>query len=461
MSTSKLNSIIFSVKIIDDDDYGNHRGDDDIDESELYATNEEAPQIVGVIDERAPEVMMKQEYMDSGKWKTLGSSDKSKLSKSKNLRARSRSEDASPPRRVRSPERSRKLSNDNSPPRRRRKPSDESPPRRNNDNRPSRREPSPDASPPRRSRKPDDDSSPPRRPARPERQRRSSDASPPRRERRSPEMPRKRKDSSDASPPRRSRISPEIKRERRGSDNSPPRRSRQTESSSRQRRSRWSPEVKREPESPPRSSRMTKTLDGKASGLQDAKTLKRENDEFKARQDKQFHEMRPEMSGRDADIVIRDRRGRNKEFEGDVETERQKAEAEEARKKVYDRWGKGLKQIDDLEKRFQEHMHEASKPLARAADDSDLQEHLRNQERLDDPMLEYMRKKKDEDSKKKGVQVKPKYLGQFPDNRFNIRPGYRWDGVDRSNGFEKKYFNMISSKKSLEEEAYRYSTEDM
>lgn len=206
---------------------------------------------------------------------------------------------------------------------------------------------------------------------------------------------------------------------------------------------------------------MTKTLDGKASGLQDAKTLKRENDEFKARQEKQFREMRPEMSGRNADIVIRDRRGRNKEFEGDVETERRKAEAEEARKKEYDRWGKGLKQIDDLEKRYQEHMHEASKPLARAADDQDLQDHLRNQERLDDPMLEYMRKKKQEDSRKRGVQEMPKYVGQFPDNRFNIRPGHRWDGVDRSNGFEKKYFNMVSSKKSMEEEAYRYSTEDM
>lgn len=206
---------------------------------------------------------------------------------------------------------------------------------------------------------------------------------------------------------------------------------------------------------------MTKTLDGKVSGLQDAKTLKRENDAFKERQEKMFREMRPEMSGRDAEIVIRDRRGRNKGFEQDVEGDRRKAEVEEARKKEYDRWGKGLKQIEDLERRYEEHMHEANKPLARMADDQDLQDHLRNQERLDDPMLEYMRKKKDDENKKKGVEEKPKYLGQFPDNRFNIRPGYRWDGVDRSNGYEKKYFGMINSKKSLEEEAYRYSTEDM
>ncbi|CRL01393.1 CLUMA_CG014515, isoform A [Clunio marinus] len=436
------------VKIIDDDDFGFNQDDNQIDESELFALNEEAPQIVGIIDERAPEVLMKQEYQDSGKWKKIGNSNaKSSKESSKSNKKQKHSEDESSPNQPKKEKVKRKYSSDESPPRRtndeksgrnRRNSSNESPPRKLN-----RRSQSSDNSPPRRS----DKSS--------RKRKKSSDVSP----------PRKRRTSSDNSPPR--RIKTEMKKERRDStDNSPLRRQRnRSVSPFRQSRSRWSHDVKKEPKSPtnspPRSSRMTKTLDGKVSGLQDAKTLKRENDAFKERQEKLFREMKPEMSGRNADIVIRDRRGRNKELELDIESERKKSEAEAVRKKAYDRWGKGLKQIEDQEKRLQEFMHEASKPLARSADDQDLQDHLRDQERLDDPMLEYMRRKKQDKNKKKGVEEKPKYQGQFLDNRFNIRPGYRWDGVDRSNGYEKKYFNMVNSKKSMEEEAYRYSTEDM
>lgn len=46
-------------------------------------------------------------------------------------------------------------------------------------------------------------------------------------------------------------------------------------------------------------------------------------------------------------------------------------------------------------------------------------------------------------------------------NRFGVPPGHRWDGVDRSNGYENRWFTKENAKKAVEEEIYKWSTEDM
>ena len=133
------------------------------------------------------------------------------------------------------------------------------------------------------------------------------------------------------------------------------------------------------------------------------------------------------------------------------------------------RWGKGLKQIEEKQKRLAEEEYEMSKPLARYKDDEDLDAHLREQELVDDPMLEYFRQRKKENDHRQQFEETgeiwaiPKYECKVPPpaNRFNIWPGYRWDGVDRSNHWEQKILAKKAEKNAAQEEAYKYSSIDM
>lgn len=45
--------------------------------------------------------------------------------------------------------------------------------------------------------------------------------------------------------------------------------------------------------------------------------------------------------------------------------------------------------------------------------------------------------------------------------RFNIRPGYRWDGVDRGNGWEDKIVAKAVDSRYKADLAYQWATADM
>ncbi|VEN50010.1 unnamed protein product [Callosobruchus maculatus] len=248
--------------------------------------------------------------------------------------------------------------------------------------------------------------------------------------------PRSRSKDRDSSPPR-NKKNLDNYRER---DVSPPRRKHKDSSEDR----RKGPE------------KMERTMSGKKAGLQSAKNLVEEIKNLQAREDAMFKNMSDDVLGVNAATIVR-----KKKKEEDPEEIARKLQREQELKQKYDRWGKGLKQVQDETARISDAVHEMNKPLARYADDTDLERLLKEQEREGDPMLDYIRKKKRKKNIEAGVPEKPMYMGEFMPNRFGIRPGYRWDGVDRSNGYEKRWFEIQNKKKALQEEAHKWSTEDI
>ncbi|KAL1840584.1 hypothetical protein VTJ49DRAFT_316 [Mycothermus thermophilus] len=103
-------------------------------------------------------------------------------------------------------------------------------------------------------------------------------------------------------------------------------------------------------------------------------------------------------------------------------------------------------------------------PLARGKDDVELNEELKQQGRWHDPMAEFL----GTDSgggggrkKRKGVKgQRPVYKGAAPPNRYGIRPGYRWDGVDRGNGFEAERFRALNRREMAKGLEYAWAMDE-
>ncbi|WWC69326.1 uncharacterized protein I206_103264 [Kwoniella pini CBS 10737] len=138
--------------------------------------------------------------------------------------------------------------------------------------------------------------------------------------------------------------------------------------------------------------------------------------------------------------------------------EEEKRQEEEAKRKELERkeWTKGLvqRQARDSRRKEEKEMGER-KNVGVSRDDIRMNREMQEVDRWNDPAAEFLTKKK-----KKGPR-RPKYEGPFAPNRFGIPPGFRWDGVDRSNGFEKKYFQAQNSAVRKEYEKNQWSVEDM
>ncbi|KAI3719010.1 hypothetical protein L6452_19897 [Arctium lappa] len=212
------------------------------------------------------------------------------------------------------------------------------------------------------------------------------------------------------------------------------------------------------------------------TGLVSGKDIKEEIAKTKKEDWLRFRNMDPSISGRDAEGVRRDKRTGERLSKDQIKLLQKQ---EEKPKEIKLEWGKGLAQKREAEAKLQELELEKDKPFARTRDDPDLDNMLKDRVRWGDPMAHLVKKKsyevslpdmgEDERMKESGFVIPQEVPNhswlkrglEAAPNRYGIRPGRHWDGVDRSNGFEKQMFNRQNEKQATEREAYLWSVADM
>ncbi|XP_074598173.1 uncharacterized protein LOC141852906 [Brevipalpus obovatus] len=230
-------------------------------------------------------------------------------------------------------------------------------------------------------------------------------------------------------------------------------------------------EIEKNPDPDKRVDKKSKILDSKGQkkkGLATADELAVERKRIKEEEKRLFDSLGPEALGKNAKSIYRDKKtGRirdlekekkdKKKLEEEVKMHQAKQEAK------FKDMSKGLKQVEEAKVKMDEEMLIMKGTFSTFEDDNEFNKYCKSKELAEDPMLALIKKERakscpaEEDKKKKFL-----YNGTpAPPNRFDIHPGHRWDGVDRSNGYEKKYFQKIADRAATKEEAYRWATEDM
>ncbi|KAI0147905.1 Pre-mRNA-splicing factor of RES complex-domain-containing protein [Hypoxylon sp. NC0597] len=193
--------------------------------------------------------------------------------------------------------------------------------------------------------------------------------------------------------------------------------------------------------------------DGTHAGLQSAATVSAQL-EARRRAERAEYE-RSYKHQKEAETIYRDATGRRVDVSlkrAELRREAQEAAAKEAAKKEA---LKGEVQMEAARRRREELEDAKVMTVARHADDADMNREMKEQVRWGDTMAQFIEPRggggggggaggTDEGGKMKKLKGKPIYQGAWAPNRYGIRPGYRWDGVDRGNGFEAERFKAIN-----------------
>jgi len=197
---------------------------------------------------------------------------------------------------------------------------------------------------------------------------------------------------------------------------------------------------------------------GAHAGLQTAEQVTAAMEKKRRDERRKFDEAMRESGGGSLgqETVYRDASGRRIDIQLKRAEARKKQEEEERKAREAEQAIQGDVQRQEREARKQQLDDAKYMTVARHADDVELNEEMKEQERWNDPAMQFLTKKKAGKSK----SGKPLYKGGFEPNRYNIRPGYRWDGVDRGNGFEKRWFEARNKKETMKDLQYQWEMDE-
>ncbi|KAL2065677.1 hypothetical protein VTL71DRAFT_3347 [Oculimacula yallundae] len=204
---------------------------------------------------------------------------------------------------------------------------------------------------------------------------------------------------------------------------------------------------------------VVKMGDGTHAGLQSAKAVaaqfeKRKREEAKAWEREQAALGLSGKGGKrkEEETVYRDATGRRIDISMRRQEARREADAKALKEKEDLEAQKGDVQRAAKERRKEELDEARFMTVARGVDDIEMNEGLKEVERWNDPAAQFL-SKQPAGVGKGGKWRKQVYTGAAAPNRYGIRPGYKWDGVDRGNGWEGERFkaqNRTARNKELD-----------
>ncbi|KAI1426624.1 Pre-mRNA-splicing factor of RES complex-domain-containing protein [Xylaria sp. FL1777] len=210
--------------------------------------------------------------------------------------------------------------------------------------------------------------------------------------------------------------------------------------------------------------------DGTHAGLQSGAAVSAQLARRRAAERAEYEASTGGGKAKEAETIYRDATGRRVDVSMKRAELRREAEEAARKREQAELALRGDVQLDEARRRREALDDAKVMAVARHADDADMNAEMKAQVRWGDTMAAFVKPRDDGGgggggagggaAKGRRVKGRPAYKGAWAPNRYQIPPGYRWDGVDRSNGFEAERFKAINRRERNKDLDYSWQMDE-